>query len=170
MQEWKNRFFQQTTLQSLGLCIQLGHPLGQSCPFRARTHQNFVVIHVNGIHLINLDFCACSGSPTPREQLLEVGWWLSTPLEPQSTASMTVLRSFHTWNLQGQISLTDFYCGLEQMTCGDGLSSVLVSIYLYVAWNHHGDAGSFQGLLGPVDVDGAQVAAYKNDKTGRAWP
>ena len=130
MQEWKNGFFQRTTLQSLGLRIQLGHPLGQLCPFRARAHQNFVVIHVNGIHLINLDFCSCSNSPTPREQVLEIGWWPSTPLEPQSTASMTVLRSFHTLNLQGQISSTDFYRGLEQMTCGDGLSSVPVGIYL----------------------------------------
>lgn len=169
-QEWKNGFFQRTTLQTLGLRIQLGHPLGQSCPFRARAHQNFVVIHVNGIHLINLDFCACSGSPTPREQLLEVGWWPSTPLEPQSAASMAVLRSFHTWNLQGQISSTDFYRGLEQMTCGNGLSSVPVSIYLFVAWNHHGNADVFQGSLVPVDADGARVAAYKNDETGWARP
>jgi hypothetical protein len=130
MQEWKNEFFQRTTLQTLGLRIQLGHPLGQLCPFRARAHQNFVVIHVNGIHLLNLDFCGCSESPTPREQLLEVGWWPSTPLEPQSAASMAVLRSFHTWNLQGQISSTDFYRGLEQMTCGDGLSTLPVNIYL----------------------------------------
>jgi CxC2 like cysteine cluster associated with KDZ transposases len=147
MQEWKNGFFQRTTLQSLGLCIQLGHPLGQSCPFRARAHQNFVVIHVNSIHVINLDFCACSNSPTPREQLLEVGWWPSTPLEPQSAASMTVLRSFHTWNLQGQISPTDFYRGLEQMTCGDGLSSVPVSICLYIPWDHHSNADIFKDHL-----------------------
>jgi CxC2 like cysteine cluster associated with KDZ transposases len=130
MQEWKNEFFQRTTLQTLGLRIQLGHPLGQLCPFRARAHQNFVVIHVNGIHLLNLDFCGCSEFPTPREQLLEVGWWPSTPLEPQSAASMAVLQSFHTWNLQGQISSTDFYRGLEQMTCGDGLSTLPVNIYL----------------------------------------
>lgn len=131
-QEWKNGFFQQTTLQSLGLRVQLGHPLGQPCPFRARAHHGFVVIHINGIHLINLDFCACTGSPLPREQLLEVGWWPSTPLDPQSAASMAVLRSFHTWNLQGQVSPTDFYRGLEQMTCGDGLSSVPVSNYLSI--------------------------------------
>jgi hypothetical protein len=155
IQEWKNEYFQQATLQSLGLCIQLGHPLEQLCPFQARVHQNFVVIHVNGIHLLNLDFCTCSDSPTPHEQLLEVGWWPSTPLEPQSAASMAVLCSFHTWNLQGQISLTDFYRGLEQMTCDDGLSSVPVSIYLFVTWNLQGNANIFQGLLSPVDADGA---------------
>jgi len=168
-QEWKSGFFQRTTLQSLGLRVQLGHPLGQPCPFRARAHQSFVVIHVNGVHLINLDFCACSDSPLPREQLLEVGWWPSTPLEPQSAASMTVLRSFHAWNLQGQISSTDFYRGLEQMTCGDGLSSVPVGVCLSVDWKHHSNTDAFQGSLGPVDVDGARVASYKNDKTGWAW-
>jgi hypothetical protein len=75
------------------------------------------------------------------------------PLEPQSAASVAVLWSFHTWNLQGQISPTDFYCSLEQMTCGDGLSSVLpVSIYL--DQKHHGNSDGFQGLPGLVDVDG----------------
>jgi CxC2 like cysteine cluster associated with KDZ transposases len=130
-------------------------------------HQSFVVVHINGVHLINLDFCACSDSPLPREQLLEVGWWPSTPLEPQSAASMAVLRSFHAWNLQGQISPTDFYRGLEQLTCGDGLSSVPVSIY---GQKHHGNADDFQGSPAPVDVDGARVASHKNDKTGWAWP
>jgi len=39
---------------------------------------------------------------------------------------MTILRSFHIWNLQGQISPTDFYCGLEQVTNEDGLLRVPV--------------------------------------------
>jgi len=128
MQEWRNGFFQQTTLQTLGLRMQLGHLQGQLCPFRARAHQNFTVIHVNGIHIVNIDFCSCSDSPTPHEQLLEVGWWPSTPLESQFAASMAVLQSFHIWNLQGQISPTDFYRGLEKMTCGNGLLSLPVSI------------------------------------------
>jgi hypothetical protein len=59
---------------------------------------------------------------------LEAGWWPSTPLEPQSAASMAVLRSFHILNLQGQISPTDFYRSLEQMTVGNGLSDVPVSL------------------------------------------
>ena len=70
---------------------------------------------------------------------------------------MAMLWSFHTWNLQGQISPTDFYHGLEQITCGDGLLSVLVSIYytyLYIT-NDCDNADGFQGSLGSVDVDGA---------------
>jgi hypothetical protein len=126
-QEWKNGFFQRTTLQKLGHRVQLGHAPGVSCPFRTRGHKDFVIIDISGIHTIEVDFCGCDAAlATPREQLLEVGWWPSTPLEPQSAATMTVLRSFHIWNLQGQISPTDFYRGLEQMTNGDGLSRVPV--------------------------------------------
>lgn len=67
----------------------------------------------------------------PHEQLLEVGWWPSMPLKLQSAASMIVLWLFHTWNLQGQISPTDFYHGLEQITCSNGLLVVPVSINLF---------------------------------------
>ena len=41
---------------------------------------------------------------------------------------MEVLRLFHILNLQGQIAPTDFYHGLEQTTCGDGLCTVPVGI------------------------------------------
>ena len=80
--------------------------------------------------MLDIDFCGCDGALTAHGQLLEVGWWPSTPLEPQSAASMAVLRLFHILNLQGQIAPTDFYRGLEQMTCGDGLSYVPVSLVI----------------------------------------
>lgn len=82
--------------------------------------------------MLDIDFCNCDGALPTFEQLLEVGWWPSTPLEPQSAASMAVLRLFHISNLQGQISPTDFYRGLEQMTCGDGLSYVPVSMVVFL--------------------------------------
>jgi hypothetical protein len=41
---------------------------------------------------------------------------------------MNVLRLFHIMNLQGHISPTDFYRTLEQMTCGDGLLRIPVSM------------------------------------------
>ena len=167
LQEWKNSYFQTRTLQSLGLCVQLGHQAGQSCPFRICAHKDFVVIHVNGVHVINLDFCCCDSAPSLREQLLEVGWWPSTPLEPQSAASMSVLRSFHIWNLQGQVTPTDFYRGLEQLTCGDGLTQVPVSSFVFsLNKGFHWCLGS----LGSVVANGAGVAAHQNDETSWAGP
>jgi hypothetical protein len=79
------------------------------------------------IHYVVIDFCGCVGAPSHYVQLLEAGWWPSTPLDPQTAATMSVLRLFHVTNLQGQVTPTDFYRTLEQMTSGDGLSILPVS-------------------------------------------
>ena len=150
----------------MGLRVQLGHSPGVSCPFRTRGHKDFVIIDISGIHTIEVDFCGCDAAlATPREQLLEVGWWPSTPLEPQSAATMTVLRSFHIWNLQGQISPTDFYRGLEQMTNGDGLLRVPVCGSIAV----HVYADASKGSPSTVDVDGARMATHQDGEACWAW-
>jgi hypothetical protein len=76
--------------------------------------------------MIDVSFCGCDGAPEHRGQLLEVGWWPSTPKEPQTVATMEVLRLFHILNLQGQLEPTGFFCGLEQMSCSNGLTAVPV--------------------------------------------
>ena len=124
-------YFKATSLQKLGLHIQLGHS-GLFCEFQIRGEKDFVIIDTYGIHQINISFCGCNGAPHPRQQLLEVGWWPSTPKDPQSAATMNVLRNFHTLNLQGQISPTDFYRSLERLTCGDGLSTIPVSSKFFI--------------------------------------
>jgi hypothetical protein len=117
------------TLKDLGLRVQLGHPVGQYCPFRESGNKDFVVVAINDIHNVNVDFCGCPGRPDPYIQLLEIRWWPSTPIAPQTVATMDVLRKFHILNLQGRLPLTDFYRGLERMTDGAGLSEVPVSIF-----------------------------------------
>ena len=127
MQEWKTPFFRSISLRDLDLRVQLGHIQGKICPFRQRGHKDFVVLASNGIHILAIDFCGCVGGPSHHLQLLEVGWWPSTPLEPQTAATMSVLRYFHITNLQGQVTPTDFYRTLEQMSSGDGLTNLPVS-------------------------------------------
>ena len=107
--------------------MQLGHKQGETCSFRKRGHKEFIVLESNGIHHVALDFCGCVGAPTNYMQLLEVGWWPSTPLEPQTAATMSLLRLFHVTNLQGQVTPTDFYRTLEQLSSGGGLSNLPVS-------------------------------------------
>ncbi|KIL56755.1 hypothetical protein M378DRAFT_88857, partial [Amanita muscaria Koide BX008] len=119
-------YFQATSLSEVGLHIQLGHG-GFPCEFQIRGDKDFIVIDTNGIHQINISFCGCIKAPHPRQQLLEVGWWPSTPRDPQTAATMNVLRTFHILNLQGQIAPTDFYRGLEQLMCANGLSTIPVS-------------------------------------------
>ncbi|KAF9065246.1 hypothetical protein BDP27DRAFT_1197275, partial [Rhodocollybia butyracea] len=45
--------------KSLGLRIQLGHKAGSACLLPQPAHTDFAVLHTNGIHEINLDFCGC---------------------------------------------------------------------------------------------------------------
>ena len=101
---------------------------GKLCPFPQRGHKDFVVLASNGIHNIGLDFCGCAGAPSHHLQLLKVGWWPSTPLHPQTAATMSVLRFFHINNLQGQVTPKDFYRTLEQMSSSNGLTNPPVSI------------------------------------------
>jgi hypothetical protein len=127
LKEWKGSFFRSISLRDLGLRVQLGHRQGEYCPFRQRGHKDFVVLESNGVHNLAIDFCGCAGAPSHYLQLLEVGWWPATPLDPQTAATMTVLRLFHVTNLQGQVTPTDFYRTLEQMSSGDGLFNLPVS-------------------------------------------
>jgi hypothetical protein len=95
--------------------MQLGHPLGWHCPMREPGHKEFAVIDSNGIHLVLVNFCRCAPVPH-RMQLLRIGWWLATLLEPQTCATMSVLRQFHLLNLQGKVTGFSFYCALEHQT------------------------------------------------------
>ncbi|KII90795.1 hypothetical protein PLICRDRAFT_67573, partial [Plicaturopsis crispa FD-325 SS-3] len=116
IQAWRDGFFRRVRLRELGLRVQLGHSDGRICPHRQSGHQNFIVIHTNGIHRVAVDFCGCEPGFDRFRQVLRRAWWPATPLEPQSCATMEVLRLFHTVNLQGRISAFDFYKSLELMT------------------------------------------------------
>ena len=89
-------------------------------------HTDFVVIAMNGIHRVSVDFCGCVGRSDPYIQLLEMRWWPSTPIAPQTAATMDVLRCFHVLNLQSRVPPTDFYRSLERLTDGQGLVSIPV--------------------------------------------
>ncbi|KAG5221688.1 CxC2 domain-containing protein [Salix suchowensis] len=97
------------------------HPKTVSCPMVKRGHIDFVLIHTNGIHLVAVDFCGCPDKREHYDQILDVGWWPSSLLDPQTATTFQLLRLFHSLNLQGCIPATDFYRGLEQLNHGDGL-------------------------------------------------
>jgi hypothetical protein len=120
---WNTHFFQKSSLRDLGHRVQLGHTVGRRCPTAERGHVNFAVIDSNGIHNVNVDFCRCYGVPH-RCQLLRVGWWPATPLQPQTCATMEVLKHFHLLNLQGKVPGYSFYRALEFQTDNTGLGTV----------------------------------------------
>ncbi|KDQ65191.1 hypothetical protein JAAARDRAFT_91545, partial [Jaapia argillacea MUCL 33604] len=108
-----------TSLKNIGLHVQLGHSPGNVCPTRYSGHKDFVVLHMNGIHQVTLDYCACRGLHR-HMQLLMAGWWPATPLEPQTCATLHVLRHFQLLNLQGKLTAFDFYQVMELQTDATG--------------------------------------------------
>lgn len=120
-----------TSLHELGVCVQLGHPNGRACHTNAATNSTFRVIHSNGIHHINVDYCQCNNSNI-KDQLMAIGWWPATPIVPKTAATFEVLKHFHILNLQGKVTGYSFYHTLEYQTDNTGLELPPISIHLHV--------------------------------------
>jgi hypothetical protein len=111
---------------------QLGHPSGESCLTAAQTRGSFTVIHTNGIHTVNVRFCGClkqgitdSEKPVDKQvQLLEIGWWPATCLDPRSAVTFDVLKQFQLLNLHGSLAALEYYRALHDLTDGDGLNPI----------------------------------------------
>ncbi|KAJ7620530.1 hypothetical protein DFH06DRAFT_1273758 [Mycena polygramma] len=126
IEEWTGRNFARLQLKDIGLRMQLGHAplrpgskLGKKCAFRRAVHEDFVVLHTNGIHNVAVDYCGC-GTVEGRDQLLDACWFPATPLEPQTCCTFTMLRQFHTLNTVGKVSGYDYYKTLELLTDNTG--------------------------------------------------
>ncbi|KAF8191957.1 hypothetical protein K438DRAFT_1590620, partial [Mycena galopus ATCC 62051] len=121
-EEWEDSCFKPRTTQDLGLRFQIGHPFGEDCPFNyLGQSRNFVVLHNNGIHVLNVDFCLCTGAPSEVDQLINVGWYPATHKEPSTAATISLLRHFHKLNLQARLPAYDFYNTLVVLTNAAGL-------------------------------------------------
>ncbi|KAF8215193.1 hypothetical protein K438DRAFT_1562232, partial [Mycena galopus ATCC 62051] len=116
-------FFHPRTVRDLGLVYQIGHPPGETCDWvrLTRAGKDFVVLHNNGIHVIDIEFCGCAGAPSEVDQLLNIGWYPATSKEPGTAASLCLLRRFHKLNLQARVTAYDFYNTLQLLTNGSGL-------------------------------------------------
>lgn len=162
-QEWNGSFFERRSLQALGLRVQLGHLPHRHCPTSEAGHVNFVVIHTNGIHQVSVDFCRCRGL-SHRQQLLRAGWWPATPLEPQTCATLEVLRHFHLLNLQAKVAGYGFMKALELQTDNTGLHPPPVSLILIYYYYDRSDTSI-----------GSAVSFHEDDtrippcQDGEAW-
>ncbi|KAG6819393.1 hypothetical protein H0H93_012240 [Arthromyces matolae] len=137
---WSEEHFSRTSFFEMGIRFQVGHNGSGRCMFATPAHKDLMVIHVNGIHHVLIDYCSCSSAYEPYQQLLDAALYPGTPLEPQTCATFTVLRQFHTMNLQGKISAFDYYKALELMTDANGMIKLrdrLPSFMIMVReWRH----------------------------------
>jgi len=70
LQKWNGLYFEKVTLKSLGLRHQLGH-LNDVCSLpQPAFNDDFVVIDIDGIHKVAIDYCGCQQSLPKMVQLL----------------------------------------------------------------------------------------------------
>ncbi|KAF9515809.1 hypothetical protein BS47DRAFT_1371940 [Hydnum rufescens UP504] len=122
IKKWEGSFFIHTSLRALGLRLQLGH-MGTTCPSPRAGPSSFVVIHVNGLHYVNIQLCSCPLAPHPRQQLMQHQWFPATVHQPQTCVTFQVLCHFHLLSFQSKISTIHFYNALEQETENAGLEA-----------------------------------------------
>lgn len=128
MQEWNGVSFVRRSLESLGLVVQLGHPVGDGCSNGLAAHEKFTVIDLTGIHIVKLRFCKCDSRIEHRQQLMRMRWWPATARDPQTCATFGAIRLFVLSNCQGKITAHDFLKSLELLTNNDGLDPPPVSV------------------------------------------
>ncbi|KAJ7779971.1 hypothetical protein B0H16DRAFT_1299968 [Mycena metata] len=118
---WEGAYFSKITLKDLGLRIQFGH---HDCVRPKPAMEGFVVLHLNGIQEVNVDFCGCDVAAlhgSPYVQLLRRGWYPATTKLPGTAATFELLDFFSAQTLQAKTTMYDFYVALEKLTNNTGI-------------------------------------------------
>ncbi|KZP27030.1 hypothetical protein FIBSPDRAFT_731485, partial [Athelia psychrophila] len=118
---WNGSHFEHTTLKALGLRIQLGHSTGQSCinPIAA-PGDDFVIVDVNGIHQVALDYCGCDRAKGETVQLLRARLYPATVQAPKTAATFNLLELFHLLTFKAKASAFEFYNALARRSDNTG--------------------------------------------------
>ncbi|KAI4517072.1 hypothetical protein K525DRAFT_251912 [Schizophyllum commune Loenen D] len=128
VEEWveDGSYFRRTTLQNLGLRVQLMHPPGDRCLLPSSADKDFTVIHHNGVHQVSVDFCHCGrgNGVEHRQQLMRNGWWPASFANPQTCATIACLRQFHKINNLSKVAVYEYYRALQQLTDNTDWESV----------------------------------------------
>ncbi|TDL13520.1 hypothetical protein BD410DRAFT_694232, partial [Rickenella mellea] len=119
IEKWDSGYFQKSSLQLLGLQIQLGHGHTDiTCPNPSTTHEPMTIVDVSGIHRVHVNFCNCpvSNSVPRRTQLLRARLWPATVDRPQTAVTLNALDAFLQLTLQSKLNVYDFYLALAHLT------------------------------------------------------
>jgi len=141
----------------MGLRIQLNH-LNHPCTNPEPCHVDFRVMHHNGIHDVNLDFCGCVNVQPKHIQLLRRRLFPATQANPRTCATFSLLTAFHLLNLTSKIAVYDFYRSIERLTDNTGLclpkSRYRAFMRMTLQWRHlkllkrHGRGHDESGVAG----------------------
>jgi CxC2 like cysteine cluster associated with KDZ transposases len=147
-QRWNGNFFEHTTLNDLGLRIQLGHRVGERCSNPATAAgDNFVVIDTNGVHEVGLDYCGCETAQHRTTQLLRARWYPATPVTPNTAATFNVLEYFHLLTFESKASVFEFLHALMRRTNNISITDVPVSFTVSKVEGWWGSSHRYTGSL-----------------------
>lgn len=123
---WNGNFFENSTLESLGLVVNIAHSPG-ICPVCPNTQRIFVV-DLSGYHFVRVWFCACSHTSflEPFRQLLRIRWYPASTRRPKTVFTFDLLDLYHKISMQGKLNLYDFYTAIMQRTDNRGHAKVKV--------------------------------------------
>ncbi|KAJ7078641.1 hypothetical protein C8R43DRAFT_965974 [Mycena crocata] len=123
--EWKNGYWQDSSLRALNFVYQLGHG-GHQCRRPAPTIRTMVVMDEAYIHIVDYRFCGCDAGDEggPLEQLLRNGWFPATLVDPATCATFAALDLFRLLCVVGNINVHDFVGMLERATNAADMQSV----------------------------------------------
>ncbi|KAG2148930.1 hypothetical protein DEU56DRAFT_729907 [Suillus clintonianus] len=125
---WNGSFFEDTTLKNLGLRVQLGHPVGERCFNLSRAYDDdFVILDINGVHELALDFCSCESALSHVKQLLRARWYPATSADPKSAATFRLLQHFHMLTFESKASAFEYWQTLARLTDNTGIKPCKVN-------------------------------------------
>ncbi|KAK7013626.1 hypothetical protein VNI00_019462 [Paramarasmius palmivorus] len=127
IERWNGNYFERTSLQDLGLVVQLGHDDGSPCVLRVMARKGFVVVDVDSIQEVSIAYCGCRSEEAVGQkwqQLMRRELYPGSVEDPYTVFTFRVLALFHALTLKGKINLYDFYYGLEMRSNGGGCTDI----------------------------------------------
>ncbi|KAF9006891.1 hypothetical protein BDZ89DRAFT_965772 [Hymenopellis radicata] len=116
IRRWDGQFFQKVKLSALGLRLQLGHEDSRPCVNPQTAPKDFTILHDNGIHKVNADFCGCEQRVPERIQMLRSEVFPATIRHPKTGITLRLLETFDKISSSGKLSIYEHYQGLERLT------------------------------------------------------
>ncbi|KAI6137694.1 hypothetical protein BKA82DRAFT_4334621 [Pisolithus tinctorius] len=99
VEQWNGTFFEESSLQLA--------PKNRSC---------LIVVHTNGIHYCNVQYCRCPGADDSHIQLMQAGMFPATTKATRTAFTFQVLDDFVRDNVECGTSAMNFYSKLRRIT------------------------------------------------------
>ncbi|PBK84926.1 hypothetical protein ARMGADRAFT_1036848 [Armillaria gallica] len=161
IQEWTGSFYMRTTLKDLRLVIQLGHGTGESCLRPAENSRSMVVIDIDGIHEVSVNFCGCHRAEAQYVQLLWMRWFPATVDLPRTAVTFRALNHFQMLTFMSKVSAYEYYHMLSRLMDNTGVHPLpdRYQVFLRVIWEwrhlqmlkRHGRGNDTSGVQGTAE-------------------